>query len=497
MVRWQSELKNDIDRYAAASHPLMAPKLMVPKTSPTNRAKRKDRAERVAKHLSLDDEQEALAKSRQDLQNLSGLLIQPSPPVAVAATSPADSVYQQLRRQIALVLGLTSMAGVLLCLGLARLVYPMQARVEGLTRSVAAAAHHISEISSSLANSSREQAQSAAVQQEQLGHIADSMLGAAEKVRQITGLALQAARLGGQAGECAAQSQANMDMVAKQWRGVNGAGGENSRQLAEIGEAGQRMQKLAGILQQLAQETQALARNTAAEAASAGEEAGEFGVAAWEIGKLAERSSSALGELAERSSSALGELALQIARTQELAKSAGALVNHSMSLAQAGLETVDRSADSLRTIRSAIPELSGTVARMATFAGEIVAEDRTATPLNIASELSRECAEQAQENSAAIARLAAVAVELQQATNNLGSFSSLPSGGAEDNFAALADASRQAEQTHPSHPTPPTETVRMTLHPGSPSLNARSQGHETTPELPFHAPSSVSAERTG
>jgi hypothetical protein len=462
----------------------MAPKLMVPKTSPTNRGKRKDRAERVAKHLSLDDEPGALAKSRQDLQNLSGVLIQPSPPVA--ATSPADSAYPELRRQIALVLGLSSMAGVLLALGLARLVYPMQARVEGLTRSVAAAAHHISEISSSLANSSREQAQSAAVQQEQLGHIADSMLGAAEKVRQITGLALQAARLGGQAGECAAQSQANMDMVAKQWRGVNGAGGENSRQLAEIDEAGQRMQKLAGILQQLAQETQALARNTAAEAASAGEEAGEFGVAAWEIGKLA-----------ERSSRALGELALQIARTQELAKSAGALVNHSMSLAQAGLETVDRSADSLRTIRSALPELGGSVARMATFAGEIVAEDRTATPLNIASELSRECAEQAQENSAAIARLAAVAVELQQATNNLGSFSSLPSGGAEDNFDALAEATRQIEQTHPSHPTPPTETVRMTLHPGSPSLNARSQDHETTPELPFHTPSSVSAERTG
>jgi len=469
MGRAQSDLKNDLDRYASVSH-----QLMTSKASSINRSQRKGRAERGAKHPLLGEEKEAFAKSHQDLQNLAVLLMRSPKPAAGVLNLPIDSAYRQLRRQAAYAIALTSLLGLLLSLAIVRLVYPMQARLDSLAQSAAKSAQNISEISTHLANSSREQAQNAGVQQEQLGHIADSMLGAAEKVRAITGLALQAARLGGQAAECADQSQSNIDSIANQLRVANSACGQNSRQLAEMEDSIQQMQNLTVILQRLAQETQALARTTAAEAASAGEEAGEFGVAAWEIGKLA-----------ERGGTAVAELLLHTQRIQGLAKSADAAANEAISLSQAGLETVDRAADSLRTIRSALPELSGTIAHMANFAGEIVAEDRTATPLSLASELSRESAAWSQENSSAAARLSEIAMELQMAAHPPGASDSRPALATQDVAAENLDGSAQMNYSkdHPiNHPMEQTETLRLTLHPGHASLISRSLEPETTTE---------------
>jgi methyl-accepting chemotaxis protein len=361
-------------------------------------------------------------------------------------------------------------------------------RIAALVQEAASSTERMIALCQPIATASRRQTEGATAQHEQLQEIANSMVERAAKVSAMTRQSLRAAQAARHAGECAGRRRAVLDSLLIEAGGLRTGIHQSSGALAEMEKCSGRIVTLVPVVEELARRIHAIAQGAAAEAARAGEEAGEFGIAAWEVQKLAERARLAAKEMGEG-----------ISQIQNGRSVATAALLEASCRAESAMQAASQTGEIWQELAAAVHDVGGAISHLGTSSEEIARDRKNADRLSQISQIGMETMEAARHIANAAELLRDQAATLNAAVRDFAPSNQLSPG-------AIVEEKHQEIQ--PPHMAGwferecfdgenDGENLDGEREDEPASFMGRAQDFETMPAALFHAPSSVSAERTG
>ena len=171
------------------------------------------------------------------------------------------------------------------------------ARVEEIVVRVTRNARLLADAAQALADTSRETAREAALQQEQAMRITSSMSDISTSVLEISKTTHRAANDASEAEKNAHAGGQTIHSTVNTIQLLLGANQSTATKIEELGTASQAIGKIVQVIDEIANQTSLLALNAAIESARAGEHGRGFAVVAGEVRRLAERTSNATREI--------------------------------------------------------------------------------------------------------------------------------------------------------------------------------------------------------
>ena len=170
-------------------------------------------------------------------------------------------------------------------------------RVEEIVVRVTRNSRLLTDAAQALADTSRETAREAALQQEQAMRITSSMSDISTSVLEISKTTHRAANDASEAEKNAHAGGQTIHSTVNTIQLLLGANQSTATKIEELGTASQAIGKIVQVIDEIANQTSLLALNAAIESARAGEHGRGFAVVAGEVRRLAERTSNATREI--------------------------------------------------------------------------------------------------------------------------------------------------------------------------------------------------------
>ena len=170
-------------------------------------------------------------------------------------------------------------------------------RVEDIVVSVTRNSRLLADAAQGLAETARETARAAAMQQEQAMRITTSMDEISTSVQEISKTTHRAANDAREAEKNAHTGGQTIHTTVDTIQLLLGANQSTATKIEELGAASQAIGKIVQVIDEIANQTSLLALNAAIESARAGEHGRGFAVVAGEVRRLAERTSNATREI--------------------------------------------------------------------------------------------------------------------------------------------------------------------------------------------------------
>lgn len=170
-------------------------------------------------------------------------------------------------------------------------------RVEEIVVRVTRNSRLLTDAAQALADTSRETAREAALQQEQAMRITSSMSDISTSVLEISKTTHRAANDANEAEKNAHAGGETIQSTVNTIQLLLGANQSTATKIEELGTASQAIGKIVQVIDEIANQTSLLALNAAIESARAGEHGRGFAVVAGEVRRLAERTSNATREI--------------------------------------------------------------------------------------------------------------------------------------------------------------------------------------------------------
>jgi len=242
-------------------------------------------------------------------------------------------------------------------------------RMEGIMRHVADHAQVLGTAVAGLAATAHETVSQAGEEQQQAGHITESMLamsGGILAIHQSTQLAAEDARVAEQTAKDGGETVLSTVTCIQQMLRTND---ENSSRIEGLGRSSHAIGKIVGVIDEIAAQTSLLALNASIEAARAGEHGRGFAVVAGEVRRLA-----------ERTSSATREIDVTVKAIQESTSLAVGAMRSSLSQVQCGVGSAHAAGDALTSIIRGSESMQKKVSQIA-----LAASEQSATTASVAA----------------------------------------------------------------------------------------------------------------
>ena len=270
--------------------------------------------------------------------------------------------------------------------------------------SVTRGAEEVASASGQIAGATQEISAGMEHQTREVDQVSAAIEEMSASVREV---ATESGEASGEATESGRSAEEGGRVVAETIDGmnlINEAVAAGSASVASLGERGEQIGEVIGVINDIADQTNLLALNAAIEAARAGEHGRGFAVVADEVRKLADRTTKATEEI----SSSI--VAIQT-ETQEAVDRMNAGTEH----VRAGVEKANASGERL----SAIVDSSGTVARKieaiaAAAEEQSAASEEVARSVERIAHVSREASDSARDGAAAAEQLSSRARNLSE-----------------------------------------------------------------------------------
>ncbi len=516
------EIKDDLAQYLAVSREAME----LARTSRRKSKRRRSKSDKEPVILLFGEEESALGKVVSDLQNAEALNRQ----LSVAANSASIALYSSIRQQVGIGIALSAIAGLVLALGIGRIIVrpirrviavarkiaacdlsgdmlevnsrneagelaacmnEMQTSLREMLQAVANAARRLTSVTEPIAAASTRQVQAAGLQYQQMQQVAIAMQQTATATKEVSDKSSRAADTARQVAASADKSGVTTDALLTQILTIASAVGQTSKRIQELGKFSQQIGQFVSVIDDIASQTNLLALNAAIEAARAGEQGRGFAVVAGEV-----------TQLAERTTRATKEIGLMIGQIQSETKNAVTAMSAVTSQAEAGVGATREAGDLLRSMIAASQELAGMVAHIAVATEQIALEDHITGDLECISKITKESAEDARQSTITVREISQLAAELRNLENR---FQTSPKNSDSRNEEAYGEADSRncpsVAQNSDRMAGRPSNGIalaaRAVPHPGVARLNARLLDAETKPESQSRAPFAVSAEKPG
>lgn len=275
-------------------------------------------------------------------------------------------------------------------------LHQILAQVSSSVQSLRAAGEEI-------AQSSREQAQGAQLQKDQTAQVATAMQEMGATVQQVSENSSNAATASQKAAETARQGGKVVEETLARMRAIADSVGRSAEKIQELGKRSDDIGRIIRVIDDIADQTNLLALNAAIEAARAGEQGRGFAVVADEVRKLAERTSSATKEITE-----------MITTIQVETRSAVTAMQAGTKEVELGVESTSQAGCSLSEIIQVTEQVGSMIAQIATAATQqAAATEEVNGNIHRITKIADTSAATAQQTSAALADLSALAANLQ------------------------------------------------------------------------------------
>jgi methyl-accepting chemotaxis protein len=446
------QLVADLSQYLVVSQQAMDVAHVPHHEGKTWRRKR-SKSEPLAADLLFGPERNALGKLVAAVQSAVALKLR----LAEAANQISLELQESTQRMVADGILFSTLAGLLLAMGIARVIVrpihrviaaarriaagdltgdpmaltgrdevselgrhidEMQTRLREMIQSVTECAQRLALAGEPISLATRQLAHGAGAQQEQAQQVASAMQQMTVAAKEISDKSGQASETARQAAETAGKGEATVEAMLARIKGIANSVGQTSRRIQELGKSSEEIGQVISVIEDIASQTNLLALNAAIEAARAGEQGRGFAVVAGEVTRLA-----------ERTTKATKEIALTIGKTQAETRNAVGTMSEGTSLAEGGMETARQVGAFLRNVIVASQELSSRVTHIATAATQQASSRaQVAAGLEQIARIGKESVEGMQRTDTAVAELAGLAAELQKVVKRFQSKRENPGG---------------------------------------------------------------------
>ena len=272
-----------------------------------------------------------------------------------------------------------------------------------LVNDVRGATHSVASASAQIAASADEMASGLTSQEQQTHQVAAAVEEMSKSVAEVASKSGDAARAAAESERRAAPGGGVVQRTVAEMRGIADEVQVSADSVNSLGQKGEQIGEIIGVINEIADQTNLLALNAAIEAARAGEHGRGFAVVADEVRKLAERTQSATEEVAN----SIGEI-------QSETTSAVHRIESGSQRAAQGVELAGSAGDRLTEIVTSSRTLRGMVESIAAAAEEQAsASDEIARAVETINSVTRESSQSAGQAAQAANDLAQQAETLQ------------------------------------------------------------------------------------
>ena len=275
--------------------------------------------------------------------------------------------------------------------------------VHEMVVSLAKNAEQIASASEEISANATQTANGSETQRDQVHQVATAMQEMSATVHEVSENSNKAAESARQASETARQGGAIVEDTLGRMREIADSVRETAHKVQELGNRSDQIGKIVGVIDDIADQTNLLALNAAIEAARAGEQGRGFAVVADEVRKLAERTTKATKEIAD-----------MIGKVQVETRAAVEKMQSGTQQVEKGVEVTARAGESLKEIIGQADHVGQMVTHIATAATQqSSATEQVNNNMEQINRLVAESAEGAQQSAQACEQLSSLALELQ------------------------------------------------------------------------------------